>query len=418
MKFEDFLKIYNSKGRTAAFVSYFNKGNSLTSTENNFLMEEYQKDKANGINLADSFARTLLILGNSKMIHSILYKQGYQDDEDKFMIGIIGLTKAIDRFDPSKDLYLSSYIYPAIKHELYNEYLKETRQKRTADVLSLDNEQTDEEGKNINFYNFLGEEDTELKRLKCETKDSIVDEILSHMSHKDQYLLIAVSGLYGEEISKKELANKFGISLTTMSNYFNHIKNRARLITEDKTNLLPREKYLKKVLLNTTYPVMSPEEYNKYNPNEKEPLPIKINSLSTFINESEHATLVDWIKNTISTQKDITLDSISKLSTKFQYYILDVSNFYSVNKLNPEKLHNTVANHSFKNALKDFAIVYTDRCRLSKDEFELAYPIAGQLLPYDKYVDYKLNNIPLPIRTSLHISQSKPTNNADENQGM
>ena len=63
------------------------------------------------MNEGDPFAREDLINGNLKLVLSILRKfSGKVDNlDDLFQVGCLGLVKAIDNFDTSYDVRLSTY---------------------------------------------------------------------------------------------------------------------------------------------------------------------------------------------------------------------------------------------------------------------------------------------------------------------
>ena len=68
------------------------------------------------MNEGDPFAREDLINGNLKLVLSILRKfSGKVDNlDDLFQVGCLGLVKAIDNFDTSYDVRLSTYACPMI----------------------------------------------------------------------------------------------------------------------------------------------------------------------------------------------------------------------------------------------------------------------------------------------------------------
>ena len=68
----------------------------------------------------DKLAREELINGNLKLVFSILKKfKTYNENlDDLFQIGCIGLVKAIDNFDPSLNVKLSTYAVPMILGEV------------------------------------------------------------------------------------------------------------------------------------------------------------------------------------------------------------------------------------------------------------------------------------------------------------
>ena len=85
-------------------------------------MDELFKKLKNG----DPFAREDLIQGNLKLVLSILKKfSNYTDNlDDLFQVGCLGLVKAIDNFDTSYDVKLSTYACPMILGEI-KRYLRD-----------------------------------------------------------------------------------------------------------------------------------------------------------------------------------------------------------------------------------------------------------------------------------------------------
>ncbi len=84
----------------------------LTSKEMTDLFIAYQ----NG----DKMAKEKLINGNLKLVLSILksFNKGNYNMDDLFQVGVIGLIKAIDNFDLSYNLKLSTYAVPLILGEI------------------------------------------------------------------------------------------------------------------------------------------------------------------------------------------------------------------------------------------------------------------------------------------------------------
>lgn len=84
-------------------------------------LELFQKMKE-----GNPFAREDLIKGNLKLVLSILKKfNGKVDNlDDLFQVGCLGLVKAIDNFDTSYDVKLSTYACPMIEGEI-KRYLRD-----------------------------------------------------------------------------------------------------------------------------------------------------------------------------------------------------------------------------------------------------------------------------------------------------
>lgn len=74
----------------------------------------------------DNHAKELLVNGNLKLVLSILkkYTSRISDLDDLFQIGVIGLIKAIDNFDITLGLKLSTYAIPMISGEI-RRYLRD-----------------------------------------------------------------------------------------------------------------------------------------------------------------------------------------------------------------------------------------------------------------------------------------------------
>ena len=78
----------------------------LTNQENLILFQKMHE--------GDTLARNDLISGNLKLVLSILKKFNNKVDnlDDLFQVGCIGLVKAIDNFDTSYNVTLSTYACP------------------------------------------------------------------------------------------------------------------------------------------------------------------------------------------------------------------------------------------------------------------------------------------------------------------
>ena len=80
----------------------------LTNKENKELFEQMK----NG----DKEAREKIISGNLRLVLSVIQRFGGRGEnaDDLFQIGCVGLIKAIDNFDTTLDIQLSTYAVPMI----------------------------------------------------------------------------------------------------------------------------------------------------------------------------------------------------------------------------------------------------------------------------------------------------------------
>lgn len=81
----------------------------------------------------DPFARNDLVEGNLKLVLSILkrFKSREENMDDLFQVGCVGLVKAIDNFDLSHEVKLSTYAVPMILGEL-KRYLRDNNSVRVS----------------------------------------------------------------------------------------------------------------------------------------------------------------------------------------------------------------------------------------------------------------------------------------------
>ena len=85
------------------------------------------------IKQGDETARTEFIRGNLRLVLSVIqrfYRRG-ENADDLFQIGCVGLIKAIDNFDISLDIQLSTYAVPMIIGEI-RRYLRDNNMVRVS----------------------------------------------------------------------------------------------------------------------------------------------------------------------------------------------------------------------------------------------------------------------------------------------
>ena len=147
----------------------------LKSEEMNELFKKMQK--------GDPFARELLVQGNLKLVLSILKKfiNKYENLDDLFQIGCIGLLKAIDNFDLSHEVKFSTYAVPMILGEV-KRYIRDN---------------------------------TSCIRVSRSTKDLAYKVI----KMKEEHLQTT-----GEEIQNEDIARKLGVQLYDVINALESLK--------------------------------------------------------------------------------------------------------------------------------------------------------------------------------------------------
>lgn len=102
--------------------------NDLKVLSNEEIQELFQKFKS-----GDKEAKEKLVNGNLKLVLSLLKKfnNTKYNMDDLFQVGVVGLIKAIDNFDISLNLHLSTYAVPLILGEV-KRYIRDNTQFRVS----------------------------------------------------------------------------------------------------------------------------------------------------------------------------------------------------------------------------------------------------------------------------------------------
>lgn len=205
---------------------------------------EYLKKIKNG----DIEAREKFLTFNLRLVlFEVLkeFKNVYNvEKSDLFSIGCLGLIKAVDSFDLSKDNSFSSYAKVCIDNEILN-YLKKQRTGYT--FYSLDDFLYNDEGRNdkklesVISDSFNIEEDYESKEV-----NGIVGDLLDELTPREKKMVMLNFGFYDDKIySKIQIAGYYRLSRQRVSTI---IKNAVMKL---RTKLQEREvitlRYQKKV---------------------------------------------------------------------------------------------------------------------------------------------------------------------------
>ena len=150
--------------------------------------------------------------------------------EDLISIGTIGLIKAINTFNPEKNIKLATYASRCIENEILM-YLR--RNNKTKLEVSIDEPlNVDWDGNELLLSDILGtEEDTIYKDLENEVERKLLVKALSHLSGREQMIIKMRFGIGmpdGEEKTQKEVADILGISQSYISRLEKKIMQRLR----------------------------------------------------------------------------------------------------------------------------------------------------------------------------------------------
>ncbi len=150
--------------------------------------------------------------------------------EDLISIGTIGLIKAINTFNPGKNIKLATYASRCIENEILM-YLR--RNNKTKMEVSIDEPlNVDWDGNELLLSDILGtEEDVIYRDLEYETEKDLLNLAISCLSPREKKIVELRYGLNsedGEEMTQKEVADLLGISQSYISRLEKKIMKRLK----------------------------------------------------------------------------------------------------------------------------------------------------------------------------------------------
>lgn len=150
--------------------------------------------------------------------------------EDLISIGTIGLIKAINTFNPVKNIKLATYASRCIENEILM-YLR--RNSKTRMEVSIDEPlNVDWDGNELLLSDILGtDEDVIYKNLESETEKSLLNMAIGRLSPRERKIVKLRYGLDredGEEMTQKEVADLLGISQSYISRLEKKIMKRLK----------------------------------------------------------------------------------------------------------------------------------------------------------------------------------------------
>ena len=150
--------------------------------------------------------------------------------EDLISIGTIGLIKAINTFNPNKNIKLATYASRCIENEILM-YLR--RNNKTKLEVSIDEPlNVDWDGNELLLSDILGtEEDTIYRNIEQEVERKILLRAINHLSGRERMIIRMRFGLGtpdGEEKTQKEVADILGISQSYISRLEKKIMQRLK----------------------------------------------------------------------------------------------------------------------------------------------------------------------------------------------
>ncbi len=180
----------------------------------------------------DGKARASLIEHNLRLVVYIAKKFDNTGVgvEDLISIGTIGLIKAINTFNPDKNIKLATYASRCIENEILM-YLR--RNSKTRMEVSIDEPlNVDWDGNELLLSDILGtDEDVIYRDMETEAEHKVLNKAIARLSERERTIVQLRFGLNtrdGEEKTQKEVADMLGISQSYISRLEKKIIGRLR----------------------------------------------------------------------------------------------------------------------------------------------------------------------------------------------
>ena len=183
------------------------------------LTAQEERDCLERFKNGDITARNELIEHNLRLVAHIIkkYYANSNDQDDLISIGTIGLIKAVNTFDSSKGIRLSSYAARCIENEVLMFF--RSSKKSAQDISMNEPIDTDKDGNALTLMDVMATEDNILENLDCKIKSEqlkkYIYEVLSPRERKIIELRYGLTGL--NPLTQREVAQKLSISRSYVS---------------------------------------------------------------------------------------------------------------------------------------------------------------------------------------------------------
>lgn len=225
------LKIRNGlvlvlKGRRPGEIFYIGGSDVLPPP----LAPEEEKHLLEQLVLNNEDAKTILIERNLRLVVYIAkkFENAGVNVEDLISIGAIGLIKAVNTFNPEKNIKLATYASRCIENEILM-FLR--RSSRTKSEVSFDEPlNIDWDGNELLLSDILGtENDIVYNHIEEEVNRNLLVYALKKLSAREKQIMEMRFGLIsGREMTQKEVADRMGISQSYISRLEKKIIGRLR----------------------------------------------------------------------------------------------------------------------------------------------------------------------------------------------
>jgi RNA polymerase sporulation-specific sigma factor len=183
------------------------------------LTAQEERDCLERLRNGDMKAKNELVEHNLRLVAHIIkkYYSNLNDQDDLISIGTIGLIKAVNTFDSSKGIRLSSYAARCIENEVLMFF--RSSKKSAQDISMNEPIDSDKDGNALTLMDVMSTEDNILENLDCKIKsEQLKRYIFEVLSPRERTIIELRYGLTGlNPLTQREVAKKLGISRSYVS---------------------------------------------------------------------------------------------------------------------------------------------------------------------------------------------------------
>lgn len=180
--------------------------------------------------------------------------KGNQDRDDLFQIGSIGLIKAANGFDETKNIKFTTYAAQCIRNEILMEFRRQGGKSRNAPTLSFEAPiKRNNEGKKLVVGDMIVDQKQNFEEQKecIELLEEVLNYIINKLSFKERYIVLCRAG----GITQDELAEQLQVSQSFTSRIEkNLIKKLKRFIKFNKKEVTgPYQVFVKENMIEIVF---------------------------------------------------------------------------------------------------------------------------------------------------------------------
>lgn len=174
-----------------------------------------------------------LILDNINLIYMVLKRYNLYNELDEYYdVGMIGLVKGANNFDESKGYKPSTYLTTCITNEILYYKRKKLMQKRGSGMQNVSiYTQINNDGKELYLLDVIpSNESIEENIIKKEKIELIYKEIFK-LNDRDKFIICSNYGLLGyKKLTQAQMSEKINISQTQISRIIRKFAERCKKI--------------------------------------------------------------------------------------------------------------------------------------------------------------------------------------------